>query len=94
MLREDEFRRLIGITIDAARASDVLLTLGIQPSRPETGYGYIQYLDDQRLPSGQLHKVKTFTEKPNLELAQLFVKGGDFLWNSGLFVWRADVETV
>ena len=91
VLREDEFRRLIRLAIDAARASDVLITLGIQPSRPDTGYGYIQYMDDQSLPGGQLHKVKTFTEKPNLELAKMFVESGDFLWNSGLFVWRADV---
>ena len=58
------------MAVDAARANDVLITLGIQPSRPDTGYGYIQYMDEQSLPGGQLHKVKTFTEKPNLELAQ------------------------
>ena len=91
VLREDEFRRRSGMAIDAARSGDVLITLGIQPSRPDTGYGYIQYMDDQSLPGGQLHKVKTFTEKPNLELAKMFVESGDFLWNSGLFVWRADV---
>lgn len=91
VLREDEFRRLIGIAVAAARTNHVLITLGIQPSRPDTGYGYIQYMDGQSLPGGQLHKVKTFTEKPNLELARMFVESGDFLWNSGLFVWRADV---
>ena len=89
--REDEFCRLIGTAIAAARASDVLITLGIQPSRPDTGYGYIQYIDEQSLPGGELHKVKTFTEKPNLELAKMFIESGDFLWNSGLFVWRASV---
>ena len=89
--REDEFRRLIGTAIAAARANDVLITLGIQPSRPDTGYGYIQYIDEQSLPGGELHKVKTFTEKPNLELARMFIESGDFLWNSGLFVWRASV---
>ncbi|RZK28922.1 MAG: mannose-1-phosphate guanylyltransferase, partial [Hymenobacter sp.] len=70
-----------------------LLTLGIPPSRPDTGYGYIQYLDDapNRLPGTNLFKVKTFTEKPNLELARMFVDSGDFLWNAGLFIWRADV---
>ena len=91
VLREDEFRRVIGVAVAAARAHDVLITLGIQPSRPDTGYGYIQYRDDQSLAGGSLHKVKTFTEKPSLELARLFVKSGDFLWNSGLFVWRVDV---
>lgn len=91
--REDEFRRVVGLGIEAARAHDVLITLGIHPSRPDTGYGYIQYMDDakNRLPGTELFKVKTFTEKPNPELARMFVESGDFLWNSGLFVWRADV---
>ncbi|MGI4884213.1 MAG: mannose-1-phosphate guanylyltransferase [Janthinobacterium lividum] len=87
---EAEFRRVMALAVDAARHHDVLVTLGIHPSRPDTGYGYIQYMDSQSLPGGQLHKVKTFTEKPNLELAKMFVDSGDFLWNSGLFVWRAD----
>ena len=91
VLRDDEFRRLIDIAVAGAQAHDVLITLGIQPSRPDTGYGYIQYMDEQSLPGGKLHKVKNFTEKPNLELARMFVDSGDFLWNSGLFVWRADV---
>ncbi|MBO3272860.1 mannose-1-phosphate guanylyltransferase [Hymenobacter defluvii] len=92
VVNEEEFRRVIRQAVDAARSNDVLITLGIQPSRPDTGYGYIQYMDDadNSLPGG-LFKVKTFTEKPNLELAQMFVSSGDFLWNSGLFVWRADV---
>ena len=91
VLREDEFHRVIGVAVEAARTNDVLITLGIQPSRPDTGYGYIQYKSEQSLPGGQLHKVKTFTEKPNLEIARMFVDSGDFLWNSGLFVWRAEV---
>jgi mannose-1-phosphate guanylyltransferase len=92
VLREVEFQRIINQAVDAARHHEVLITLGIQPSRPDTGYGYIQYLDEDpnsRLPMG-LKKVKTFTEKPNLELAKMFLDSGDFLWNSGLFVWRAD----
>src|SRR6476661_113302 len=93
VLREDEFRRLMNIAVSAARDNDALITLGIKPSRPDTGYGYIQFMDDAEhsLPGGQLHKEKTFTEKPNLELAKMFVDSGDFLWNSGLFVWRVDV---
>lgn len=93
VLKEEEFRDAIGRAVQAARTHDVLITLGIQPSRPDTGYGYIQFHDDGKtteLPGG-LKKVKTFTEKPNLELARMFVESGDFLWNSGLFVWRADV---
>ena len=63
-----------------------LLTLGIKPSRPETGYGYIQ----RGAPAGpDFNRVKTFTEKPDLELAQVFLKSGEFLWNSGVFVWKA-----
>ncbi|WP_375415898.1 mannose-1-phosphate guanylyltransferase [uncultured Hymenobacter sp.] len=91
--REDEFRRVVQLAIDGARAHDVLITLGLHPSRPDTGYGYIQYMDGaaHKLPGTELFKVKTFTEKPNPELARMFVESGDFLWNSGLFVWRADV---
>lgn len=65
-----------------------LLTLGIQPTRPDTGYGYIQYdVDDRR---ENVYRVKTFTEKPTLELARTFLKSGDFLWNSGIFVWNVN----
>ncbi len=65
---------------------DALLTMGIKPSRPDTGYGYIQYDQDEEID--QVFRVKTFTEKPSLELAQTFLKSGDFLWNSGIFVWN------
>ena len=93
VLREEEFRRLIKEAIAAARQHEVLITLGVQPTRPDTGYGYIQYLDDapHMLPGTNLRKVKTFTEKPNPELAQSFLDSGDFLWNAGLFIWRAAV---
>jgi len=92
VLNEEEFRRIIRQAVDAARTHDILITLGIQPSRPDTGYGYIQYMSDEaNTLSGNFYKVKTFTEKPNLELAKMFMESGDFLWNSGLFVWRADV---
>lgn len=93
VLREEEFRRLIREAVAAAQQHPVLLTLGIPPSRPDTGYGYIQYLDDtaNRLPDSGMFKVKTFTEKPNLELARMFLASGDFLWNAGLFIWRAEV---
>ncbi|RZK41431.1 MAG: mannose-1-phosphate guanylyltransferase [Hymenobacter sp.] len=92
VLREEEFRRLIREAVAAARQHEVLITLGIHPSRPDTGYGYIQYMDTNghRLPDSNLYKVKTFTEKPNPELARMFLDSGDFLWNSGLFVWRAE----
>src|SRR5699024_3511619 len=65
----------------------VLLTLGITPSRPETGYGYIQVDNEE---SSGIHKVKAFTEKPNLELATKFIESGEFVWNSGIFLWNVD----
>lgn len=64
---------------------NVLVTLGIQPTRPDTGYGYIQFEEDE----DDLRKVKTFTEKPVIEMAQQFVDSGEFVWNAGIFVWNA-----
>jgi mannose-1-phosphate guanylyltransferase len=84
ILKEDEFENIIKNGLDFISKDDVLLTLGIKPSRPETGYGYIQIHDGE----GNLRKVKTFTEKPNLELANVFVESGEFLWNSGIFLWN------
>lgn len=63
-----------------------IITLGIKPSHPNTGYGYIQH--EQHSVSDNVYKVKTFTEKPNLELAKTFLSSGDFLWNAGIFVWQ------
>lgn len=63
-----------------------LVTLGIQPTHPNTGYGYIQY--ESLSVADNIFKVKTFTEKPNLELAKTFLASGDFLWNAGIFVWQ------
>jgi mannose-1-phosphate guanylyltransferase len=93
VLREEEFRRLVREAVAAATEHEVLITLGVQPSRPDTGYGYIQYFEDAnyQLADTSLQKVKTFTEKPSAEVADSFIKSGDFLWNAGLFIWRADV---
>lgn len=79
----------INQSIDAAAKNKCLVTLGIKPNRPDTGYGYIQYADDVLSTDEAIHKVKTFTEKPNLELAQSFIQSGDFLWNAGIFIWSA-----
>lgn len=85
ILKEEEFQRTILTALDATKDQDILVTLGIQPSRPDTGYGYIQYIPE----SGEkVKKVKTFTEKPHLELAQQFVDSGEFVWNAGIFVWN------
>ena len=88
ILKEDVFREKILTALKAAEENDWLITLGIKPSRPDTGYGYIQFdklSDDNRYPG--LYKVKTFTEKPSYELAVTFVESREFLWNSGIFIW-------
>ncbi len=88
ILKEDEFVNDIEIAMEAAANNDWLLTLGIKPSRPDTGYGYIQFQEETIYSkTDRLKKVKTFTEKPNLEIAKTFLESGDFLWNSGIFVW-------
>lgn len=84
ILKETDFLETIKIGLDFVDKNDSLLTLGIKPSRPETGYGYIQIDEGQT----NLRKVKTFTEKPNAELAQIFFETGEFFWNSGIFLWN------
>jgi len=75
--------------LECAENNAWLLTLGIHPTRPETGYGYIQYDENNRyMPDPRISKVKIFTEKPQLELAKQFLESGDFLWNAGIFVWQ------
>ncbi len=88
ILKEDVFLNNVTSALQAASGNDWLLTLGIKPSRPDTGYGYIQFMEGEAYPEDpQIRKVKTFTEKPNLDLAKTFLKSGDFLWNSGIFIW-------
>jgi mannose-1-phosphate guanylyltransferase len=86
--KEDIFMDKIRTALKAAEENPWLITLGIKPSRPDTGYGYIQF-NRESLDSRyqHLHKVKTFTEKPGHELAVTFVESGEFLWNSGIFIW-------
>jgi mannose-1-phosphate guanylyltransferase len=87
VLEQDNFVSTINTAIEFAANRSALLTIGIKPSRPETGYGYIQTCKhaDKLIPN--LFKVKTFTEKPNLELANIFIESGEFYWNSGIFIW-------
>lgn len=88
--KEDEFRDLMNEAFRFASEHDALLTLGIRPDRPETGYGYIQANTLQPVSGyDNLHKVKAFTEKPQLAMAKLFIESGDFYWNSGIFIWKA-----
>ena len=83
ILKENEFLDIVKKAVDQARSEDKLITLGIKPTRPETGYGYIQYHTEKSFAK----KVKTFTEKPELSLAKKFLESGDFVWNAGIFVW-------
>ncbi len=80
-----EFKRVINSGINFVSKQDTLLTLGITPNRPDTGYGYIQ--KDTKVIDSSFYQVKTFTEKPNLEMAQFFLESGEFSWNSGIFLW-------
>lgn len=80
---EEAFRSIIDECVEFAAENKALVTIGIAPTRPETGYGYIQVSD-----SSPISKVKCFTEKPNLELAQTFMQCGEFFWNSGIFIWK------
>ena len=98
---ESEFARLMKLAARLAHDTRALVTIGIHPTRAETGYGYVQ-LDDEHLPSQKdlphfsefelrdVFCVKRFAEKPDVDTARRFVESGDFLWNSGMFVWRAD----
>jgi len=86
ILKEIEFGKTIAHALAFIEKNDVLLTMGIKPTRPDTGYGYIQHEEDN---IDGVYKVKAFTEKPEKALAKTFIKSGDFLWNSGTFVWSA-----
>jgi len=83
ILDEALFLNNVQQAIHFAQKNHALVTLGIHPTRPDTGYGYIQYLEGD----SELKKVKTFTEKPSLDLAKAFINSGDFLWNAGIFIF-------
>lgn len=87
ILKEELFLSDLRKSLDFVRDNRALVTLGIRPSRPETGYGYIQSSDTV---VDDFTKVKTFTEKPNLELAKVFMASGEFFWNSGIFIWNVN----
>lgn len=87
---ERKFERDIIDALDYVSKNAVLVTLGIKPTRPDTGYGYIQF--ETGSANDRFYEVRTFTEKPSHELAATFIRSGDFLWNSGIFVWN--VKTI
>ena len=86
ILEEEKFRQTIQKAFDFVAKKNAICTLGMNPTRPETGYGYIQRQADAFTDG--IYPVKTFTEKPNLEMAKVFLESGDFLWNSGIFIWN------
>ncbi len=90
ILNEAEFCRVIEEGVSFAHTHDAMMTIGIRPDHPNTGYGYIQR--EPCIPGSSISRVKTFTEKPNLEMAKVFVESGEFYWNAGIFIWK--VETI
>lgn len=86
ILEQEKFRSVMQEALNFVNHFNALVTIGIKPTHPNTGYGYIQHDVMEAAPS--VFKVKTFTEKPNRELAETFLSSGDFLWNSGIFIWK------
>lgn len=89
ILKEAAFLKKINYGFELATQNNYLITLGIEPTRPDTGYGYIQYINKKNT---EVFQVKTFTEKPSLDIAKSFLDSGDFLWNAGIFIWN--IKTV
>jgi len=85
IMNVEEFERDINLAIERTASSDKLVTLGIKPHRPDTGYGYIEFSDEEE---GKVRSVIQFTEKPPIEQAKAFVKAGNYFWNSGIFIWN------
>ncbi len=85
ILNEELFREVVSECFDFIKSNNVLMTVGVKPTRPETGYGYIQVSDKKNIS-----KVKSFTEKPNIDLATTFVDCGEFMWNAGIFIWKLE----
>ncbi len=89
IMKEDRFVDIVNVALEKSLSEECLVTLGIKPSRPDSGYGYIQFEDGRDILMGEVRKVRQFTEKPNRELAEIFLKSGDYYWNSGIFIWTA-----
>ena len=86
--KEDTFVKAVKSCFRKSKSEDCLITLGIRPTRPDTGYGYIQFIESPvKEKDERIKKVKTFTEKPDHEMAKFFLQSGDFLWNAGIFIW-------
>lgn len=93
VMNPEEFRRVINNALDFTAVNDSIVTIGIKPNRPETGYGYVETLPEA---NGEICAVKEFKEKPDLETAKRYLNAGNYLWNAGIFVWNVNtiVESV
>lgn len=89
VMNPEEFRRVINNALSFTNSNNAIVTIGIKPSRPETGYGYVETAG---VETGEIHKVAAFKEKPNHSTAEKYLKAGNYLWNAGIFVWN--VETI
>ena len=89
VMNPEEFRRVINNALAFTDTHNAIVTIGIKPSRPETGYGYVE---TEGVEEGEIHKVAAFKEKPDHETAEKYLKAGNYLWNAGIFVWN--VETI
>lgn len=90
VMNPEEFRRVIGNALTFTDSTDAIVTIGIQPSRPETGYGYVEMKDSA---NGEIGFVTAFKEKPDAETAEKYYSAGNYLWNAGIFVWNIDTIT-
>ena len=86
-----EYERVLNLALDTAENTDRIVTIGIRPSFPSTGYGYIEFSSDPIEQGGEVYSLRKFVEKPCLEVAKEYVDSGRFLWNSGMFIWKASV---
>ena len=89
VMNPEEFRRVINNALVSTDTHNAIVTIGIKPSRPETGYGYVE---TSGVEAGEIHKVAAFKEKPDHDTAEQYLKAGNYLWNAGIFVWN--VETI
>lgn len=100
ILKEDVFLQKVAQGLDYAASNEALITLGISPTRPDTGYGYIKFIQEQEVKAeeqglgskeqgAEIRKVTVFMEKPSLEKAQAYLTSGDYVWNAGIFIWSA-----
>lgn len=100
VMNPEEFRRVIKNALNFTAEKNAIVTIGIKPSRPETGYGYVEIVESSELSvesssqvgCGEIRRVQEFKEKPNHETAEQYLKAGNYLWNAGIFVWN--VQTI